>query len=595
MKHLFLISCILSFVYTQCDQTNWQQYSPNLEYCDLEDANIAWTDLSGFNLSGANLTGANLTGSVFSYANLNNATLMDADLTWTTFFQATLINANLSGAGLGAADFTSANLSGANLYGATFFDTNFSNTCIENTYGFPTSGYTGEPVISSCAVSAPDWFVNPANFEYVMSITARVFSGLYDIGTESDLLGAFYNGECVGVAEAAEVPPFLGGGHAFLIQAFSNMLLEHMISFQFYSVAENIIYDINEVLSFTPDGILGDLMAPIMLQTIDPSNENTSPVAESATYALSEDTTISFDLSASDIDGDILSFLIDSEPSHGSLMLSGITATYVPNINYFGEDSFVFYVNDGQTSSNLATINLFISGVNDAPYLYAIDNASIGYGEVFSYNLQAEDADGDDLIYTATASGGNAIVNIDENILTVIPEESNVTLEITITVSDGNTTHSTYFLLTVLQQETTCVDSNNDGWCDHFPTLTLNGETVLLLNVAPGEEYTDMGAGCSDIEEGDLSALVEVSGDIVNLAVPAVYQIYFNCSDADTNAAQTLIRTVVVLDIALSDDNGDGFDDISFMAGAQSGDANLDGSLNIVDIVMLVSTILNRE
>jgi hypothetical protein len=595
MKHLFLISCILSFVYTQCDQTNWQQYSPNLEYCDLEDVNIAWTDLSGFNLSGANLTGANLTGSVFSYANLNNATLMDADLTWTTFFQATLINANLSGAGLGAADFTSANLSGANLYGATFFDTNFSNTCIENTYGFPTSGYTGEPILGSCATSAPDWFVNPANFEHVMSITARVFSGLYDIGTESDLLGAFYNGECVGVAEAAEVPPFLGGGHAFLIQAFSNMLSAHMISFQFYSVAENIIYDINEVLSFTPDGILGDLMDPIMLQTIDPSDENASPVAESATYALSEDTTISFDLSASDIDGDILSYLIDSEPSHGSLMLSGITATYVPNINYFGEDSFVFYVNDGQTSSNLATINLFVSGVNDAPYLYAIDNASIGYGEVFSYTLQAEDADGDDLIYTATASGGNAIINIDENILTVMPEESNVTLEITITVSDGNTTHSTSFLLTVLQQETTCVDSNNDGWCDHFPTLTLNGETVLLLNVAPGAEYTDMGAGCSDTEEGDISALVEVSGDIVNLAVPDVYQIYFNCSDGDTNAAQTLIRTVVVVDIALFDDNGDGFDDISFMAGAQSGDANLDGSLNIVDIVMLVSTILNRE
>ena len=224
MKRLFLISCILSFVYTQCDPTNWQQYSPNLEYCDLEDVNIAWTDLSGFNLSGANLTGANLTGSVFSYANLNNATLMDADLTWTTFFQATLINANLSGSGLGAADFTSANLSGANLYGATFFDTNFSNACIENTYGFPTSGYTGEPILGSCAASVPDWFVNPANFEHVMYITARVFSGLYDIGTESDLLGAFYNGECVGVAEAAEVPPFLGGGHAFLIQAFSNML-----------------------------------------------------------------------------------------------------------------------------------------------------------------------------------------------------------------------------------------------------------------------------------------------------------------------------------------------------------------------------------
>ncbi len=74
-----------------------------------------------------------------------------------------------------------------------------------------------------------------------------------------------------------------------------------------------------------------------------------------------------------------------------------------------------------------------------------------------------------------------------------------------------------------------------------------------------------MGAGCSDIEEGDLSALVEVSGDIVNLAASGVYQIYFHCSDEDANVAQTLIRTVVVLDITLSDDNGDGFDDISMI------------------------------
>ena len=76
MRYVLFIFIAVSVVYTQdCNANNWQQYSPNLEYCDLEDVNIAWMDLSGFNFLGANLTNSNLTGSDFSGANLTNATI----------------------------------------------------------------------------------------------------------------------------------------------------------------------------------------------------------------------------------------------------------------------------------------------------------------------------------------------------------------------------------------------------------------------------------------------------------------------------------------------------------------------------------------
>ena len=39
----------------------------------------------------------------------------------------------------------------------------------------------------------------------------------------------------------------------------------------------------------------------------------------------------------------------------------------------------------------------------------------------------------------------------------------------------------------------------------------------------------------------------------------------------------------------------DGLDDDAFIAGAQSGEANLDELLNIVDLVIFVNTILNGE
>jgi uncharacterized protein YjbI with pentapeptide repeats len=586
-----------SVLYSQdCNADNWQQYSPNLEYCDLEDANIAWMDVAGFNFLGANLSNANLIGSDFSGANLTDAYLVDSDLTWTSFVGANLTNAYLTGASLGAADFTDANLFGANLYGVTLFDTNFSNACIEGAYGFPASGYIGEPIEEGCSVSntIPDWSVNPGGFEHVMAITAQVFDGSGEIGGESDILGAFNGGECVGVAETLVVPPFLGGGYAFLIQVFSHSSADNIIEFQFYSAAENIIYNISETVSFISDGIIGDLTDTFDLYITD-SNNNTPPTAESATYVIDEDNMISIFLSALDADGDLLDFTINEYPIHGMLSLSGSTATYIPNVNFNGYDIFQFQATDGQSYSNIATVAIFINAVNDAPYLYPIENTSIIYGDTFSYSLQAEDVDGDGLIYTAAVSGGNVNFNIEGNTLTVEPQESNITLNVVITVSDGNTTHSTSFLLTVLQSQNTCFDNNNDGWCDQYPIITLNEGSVLLFETEDGVEYTDSGAQCYDNEDGDISEAVTVSGQIVNLAIPNMYQITYDCADADGNEAPTIMRTVVVIPDMISDENEDGFDDDGFIAGAQSGDVNLDGALNIVDIVIFIENILNGE
>ena len=322
---------------------------------------------------------------------------------------------------------------------------------------------------------------------------------------------------------------------------------------------------------------------------------NNPPVAQESTYTLDEDMATTLALEAYDEDGDALSYTIMSAPTFGTVTLSGGVVTYIPNANFNGTDNFQFIANDGQHDSNTATVTLIVNAVNDAPYLYSIDDTAIVLGETFSYALQAEDADGDNLIYTISVSGGNANANISENTLTVEPQEASVTLNVVVTVTDGNTTHSIAFLITVLQPQQTCLDNNNDGRCDQFPTMSIVGDSVLLLGLEPGEEYTDDGATCSDNEEGDISSQVEISGQIVNMSTPNTYEIYYNCSDGDGNAAQTLTRTVVVVPDFISDENQDGFDDDAFMAGAQSGDANMDGSLDIVDIVIFINNILNGE
>jgi len=48
-----------------------------------------------------------------------------------------------------------------------------------------------------------------------------------------------------------------------------------------------------------------------------------------------------------------------------------------------------------------------------------------------------------------------------------------------------------------------------------------------------------------------------------------------------------------ICEAPVTDNNGDGYDDVSYDAGAESGDLNLDGTDNIQDIVILVNNILN--
>jgi len=480
MKNLLLIILITATAYSQCNSSNWQQYSPNLEYCDLENVNIAWEDVSGFNFFGANLMSSNLTGSDFSGANLTNAILVDSDLTWTMFVGANLTNANLSGAGLGAADFSNANLSGAILYGVTLFDTNFSNACIEGAYGFPASGYIGQPINEGCANSTiPDWSLNPNDFEYVMAITARAFSGSEEIGMQSDLLGAFYLDQCVGVAEAAEVPPFLGGGYAFLIQVYSHNVSGDNINFKFYANSESTMYEIAENITFISDGIIGDLNSPLMLYIVE-SDMNNIPVAESATYTLDEDSMITISLLASDIDGDVLNFSITDFPSNGSVTQSGGIVTYTPNVNFNGIDTFTFVASDGQSNSNEGTINLIVNAINDAPYLYPIDDTQIFSGESFVYELYAVDVDGDELIYTATANNSTASITITDNILTITPNEVNITFSIIVTVSDGLATASSEFILTVIEPES-CEEEYSQGFLDGSATGDVNGDGILNI------------------------------------------------------------------------------------------------------------------
>jgi len=142
-------------------------------------------------------------------------------------------------------------------------------------------------------------------------------------------------------------------------------------------------------------------------------------------------------------------------------------------------------------------------------------------------------------------------------------------------------------------------DENNDGLVDDFPLITIFGSTALVLTQTHEANYVDDGASCF-AGETTISQNVEVSGDVVNLSTIGTYVISYNCQDnISGNQAMTKYRTVIV-QAYHSDENNDGYDDASYVAGleegiligGQSGDANGDGTLDILDIVYFIDVIL---
>jgi len=56
VKNILFITMLLGVGYSQCNESNWQDYYPNMSGCALQGANLAGADLSGANL--CNLTGS---------------------------------------------------------------------------------------------------------------------------------------------------------------------------------------------------------------------------------------------------------------------------------------------------------------------------------------------------------------------------------------------------------------------------------------------------------------------------------------------------------------------------------------------------------
>ncbi len=135
---------------------------------------------------------------------------------------------------------------------------------------------------------------------------------------------------------------------------------------------------------------------------------NDAPVAVADSASTSEDTAVDIAVLAndSDVESGTLTPTVVTGPAHGTVTLNpNGTFHYTPTANYNGTDSFTYRVSDGQAQSNVVTVSLTVTAVNDLP-VATNDSVQVTINSSARIDVLANDTDIDSTTLTPSVVAG---------------------------------------------------------------------------------------------------------------------------------------------------------------------------------------------
>ncbi|MEH7506997.1 tandem-95 repeat protein, partial [Priestia megaterium] len=263
-----------------------------------------------------------------------------------------------------------------------------------------------------------------------------------------------------------------------------------------------------------------------------PVNDN--PVTQNYAVITNEDTPLVGQIQATDVDGNLLTFQLQSPPTNGTVIVTNSGAyTYTPNLNFNGSDQFTVLVSDGQGGTAVSTVTVTVTPVNDAPtvpnYTFSTqeDSPVVGAvvgtdvdGNTLSYQLQNRPTNGVAVVnangtfsyqpnlnfngsdqFTVLVSdgqGGTAVSTVTINVIPV--NDPPITSNVSFTIAEDSTLINrvvavdpdgdplTFSLQTTPGNGVAVV--NADGTFSYQPNLNFNGTDQFTVLVSDGQGGT---------------------------------------------------------------------------------------------------------
>ncbi len=176
------------------------------------------------------------------------------------------------------------------------------------------------------------------------------------------------------------------------------------------------------------------------------NNTDHAPVLEAiGNKSVNENSILSFSISATDADGDTITYSAQNLPSGAAF--AGQIFSWTPSYSQAGTYSVTFIASDG-ASQDSETITITVSNTNRAPVLAAIGNKEVNENFLLSFTVSATDADGDTIMYAAQGLPSGATFAGQSFNWTPSPSQAG-TYQVTFIASDGQLQDSETISITV--------------------------------------------------------------------------------------------------------------------------------------------------
>ncbi|WP_299798192.1 retention module-containing protein [uncultured Shewanella sp.] len=311
-------------------------------------------------------------------------------------------------------------------------DANWNGNVPVITYTTNTGATATLTIVVEPVNDAPNAFNNSYNLNEGGSTSGNIITDNTGSGIDNDI-----DGGALSITHINGVAVTFIGGTAIIPIGDGTLTINQNGSFTYNHNGEE-----PEPTSFTytiNDGLGGTDTATVSLNI---SNVNDAPETDNLNASGNEDTAIDIPaLSGSDIDGTVVSFIIDTLPSNGTLMLNGVPVligatilvanagdlTFEPNDNWNGETSFTYHAvdDDGLPDPSPATVNITVTPVNDGPEIISIDLAAVSE-EGLLYGLKDTDGEPDDTTNEVSFVGTLSFTDVDSSNFAISIDDTNI-------------------------------------------------------------------------------------------------------------------------------------------------------------------------
>ncbi|MEJ2456067.1 MAG: putative Ig domain-containing protein [Candidatus Thiodiazotropha sp.] len=287
----------------------------------------------------------------------------------------------------------------------------------------------------------------------------------------------------------------------------------------------------NIVISVS-DGSVSASLPPFAITVAD---LNRAPVISgTAASSVDEGSAYSFTPSASDVDGDSLTYSISNQPAWTSFNTATGRLSGTPDYDSAGSyGNIVISVTDGAATASLAPFTITVADVNQAPVISGSPTLSVTAGSAYSFTPNASDGDSDSLSFSVNNLPSWASFDSATGRVSGTPQESDVGVysNIQIAVSDGSDTTSLSAFSITVNTSTVVLGSISLDWT---PPATRTDATVLDVSEIGGY-VVYLGTSVDSLQEVVDITDSSITTYTIDELEPGTYYVALKIYDVDGN------------------------------------------------------------